>query len=550
MKRTASAVFALVAAAVSPLSIADDISFVDTGQALGSTEGFSVDAQLGDIDGDGDIDALVTSVGEDFAMQTWINDGSAVFTLGQTFGLGNRDEFVLGDFDSDGDLDAFVTSNGLKEVWKNDGGGTFSLSSSFTTGEIQVREVIAGDLDLDGDLDVFSSGRNIEVFLNDGNAGFTELQQLEFGFSSWSALGDVDGDGDLDAYLTCAGQCNEQLLLNDGSGLFTTSTQVFPNGTNLVAIAQFDSSTGVDLVLASDNHVKLMSNDGGGIFTTTNDAFIGFVPRLDIAIGDLDGDDDVDVFTAGGSSIAFFSNDGEGLFAKVQEDAIPGFGSAALADLDGDSDLDAFVALWVAGNQVWLNESVIEPDSDGDDIPDSSDNCPDMENFDQTNSDNDALGDACDDDDDNDGLSDDRETSLGTNPLVADTDGDGSDDAVDNCPVAANADQADLDNDLVGDICDEDLDGDSVGNDLDLCPATLIPENTPVVNLRRNRFALTGNGAAPATFESTSRRVFTTEDTGGCSCEQILEQPGFGGARQAEYGCVAATLIRWSRQVP
>ena len=53
------------------------------------------------------------------------------------------------------------------------------------------------------------------------------------------------------------------------------------------------------------------------------------------------------------------------------------------------------------------------------------DNCPSVANIDQLNSDSDAEGNACDADDDNDGLTDTEETELGTDPLKTDTDGDG-----------------------------------------------------------------------------------------------------------------------------
>ncbi|HLA39195.1 MAG TPA: thrombospondin type 3 repeat-containing protein, partial [Candidatus Glassbacteria bacterium] len=68
-------------------------------------------------------------------------------------------------------------------------------------------------------------------------------------------------------------------------------------------------------------------------------------------------------------------------------------------------------------------------DTDGDGVPDASDNCPNDANTDQLNTDGDAAGNVCDTDDDNDGMPDSFETTYGLNPLVndaaADNDGDG-----------------------------------------------------------------------------------------------------------------------------
>jgi len=135
-------------------------------------------------------------------------------------------------------------------------------------------------------------------------------------------------------------------------------------------------------------------------------------------------------------------------------------------------------------------------DADNDTIPDDVDNCPVDANTDQTDTDMDGAGNACDPDDDNDGLTDDEETGThGTDPLVADSDNDGVNDgdeiingtdpldptngdsdndgvpdSVDNCPTDPNANQFDLDADGMGDVCDPDIDGDGVANSLDNCP--------------------------------------------------------------------------------
>ena len=58
---------------------------------------------------------------------------------------------------------------------------------------------------------------------------------------------------------------------------------------------------------------------------------------------------------------------------------------------------------------------------------------------------------------------------------TVDTDGDGIDDDVDNCPNIANPDQMDSDGDLMGNPCDPDSDGDGIANLNDNCPAVSNP---------------------------------------------------------------------------
>ena len=93
----------------------------------------------------------------------------------------------------------------------------------------------------------------------------------------------------------------------------------------------------------------------------------------------------------------------------------------------------------------------LSSDTDGDGTVDGSDNCPGYNNPGQADFDNDGLGNACDEDDDNDGLTDSDEQVLGTNPLDEDSDDDGLNDGFEVNTLGTNPLSSDTDGDSLSD---------------------------------------------------------------------------------------------------
>ena len=254
-----------------------------------------VDVALGDLDGDGDLDAFLGNLfgGDNHQRgdRVLLNDGDGLFTdTDQRLGEAVTFSVALGDLDGDGDLDAFVGTNtnrqtfvgpntnrhdGISirtedEVWLNDGNGVFRDSGQrlIRRGDILV---VLGDLDSDGDLDAFVTHLGYDkIWLNDGTGTFTDSgQEISWGASREIALGDMDGDGDLDA------------VIGKGS--------------------------------AEDSATEVWLNDGRARFTDSGLRLLPWQPSndvLDVELGDIDGDDDLDILvTVENSWVSVWQNE-------------------------------------------------------------------------------------------------------------------------------------------------------------------------------------------------------------------------------------------------
>ncbi len=173
------------------------------------------------------------------------------------------------------------------------------------------------------------------------------------------------------------------------------------------------------------------------------------------------------------SRFAEFDEDRDADGVRNRQDNCPDLPNPDQADTDGDSMGDA-----------------CDADDDNDAAPDSADNCPMVPNADQEDEDRVGIGDICDPDEDNDGIPDTEDNcSTLPNSDQLDADGDGLGDAcdadddndrvidlADNCPFLPNGDQGDADGDGLGDACDADDDNDAVPDPADNCPLAPNPD--------------------------------------------------------------------------
>ncbi|MGE3172861.1 MAG: FG-GAP repeat domain-containing protein [Planctomycetota bacterium] len=281
---------------------------------------------------------------------------------------------IAGDVDGDGDVDLLFEFGGhyvaspTANLYLQDDAGRFGAA-----GTLPVGPSTGGlfDADGDGDLDLLAlaGGGPLwpgqpgphRLLQNDGNGQFVDVTATHLPSSAVSgggavAVGDVDGDGDLDLVIGSydpvdwSGQGVPLMLLqNDGSGVFTDASAQLPSrpcqGGHL-ALADFDGDGDLDLAVASDVNHRLVDtagtqilstfyfrNDGAGQFVDETAARIPPVLAPGLIPVDLDGDGDLDLSVWRNDLI----NDGTGSFRAVPLAATD---RIAIADFDENGLLE------------------------------------------------------------------------------------------------------------------------------------------------------------------------------------------------------------------
>jgi len=356
----------------------------------------SMDAKVGDIDGDGDLDIVVAV--EFFKNIIMVNDGSGNFSDGSDrlpdlkvdkdpkpypyHPYHDTEDVALEDFDKDGDLDLiFVTEDDkINEYYLNDGNGYFVDNTHNFPAEGVSNGVLAGDFDNDDWTDIVIANNGQNIYLKNRNGKFFDETSKRFPLviditQDMQAI-DFDKDSDLD--IMVANEKANRFLLNDGKGVFTDVTDtyfdkaVLNDETREATFADIDNDGDYDMYFANvymfqqvEPFQRLLINNGAIMkFTDETKERLGFTKEysiLDGTFSDLDSDGDMDLFLLTHKGPKLFENDGKGYFTDITTTTIGNIAAdgvdTEIADFNGDGLLDVFISCFRGSDVLLLQES-------------------------------------------------------------------------------------------------------------------------------------------------------------------------------------------------
>ena len=343
---------------------------------------------FGDYNNDGFLDLYIPN-GEQTRLYQNSGDGRFVDVVQSAGVQGEAGGVIWGDYDNDGFLDLFVNPWEFPEIlYHNNGDGTFTdVTKQAGIGDEKTGGPTAFvDYDSDGNLDLYvgnytAEGGNV-LYRNNGDGTFSDVTAQtglqNFGVTLGLCFFDFDNDNDSDLYVA-NDFGRDYLYRNRGDGTYEDISlsalgEKTPHNSMGIALGDYDGNGFLDLYITDIGANTLYRNNGDGSFeNVATEAGVADAPGISWGTGffDYDGDSVVDIYVVNGHLVGessrsespnrMYLNGGNGAFFDQSEssgivNAFVGRGSA-LGDYDNDGATDIFIGNVKSRNVLFRNNA-------------------------------------------------------------------------------------------------------------------------------------------------------------------------------------------------